>query len=37
MYLPTFYVFKAGVFSGSMDPSVWMSSGIGVSTSREMA
>lgn len=28
MYLPTFYVFKAGVFGGSMDPSVWASSGI---------
>jgi len=28
IYLPTFYVFKAGVFSGSMDPSVWTSSGI---------
>lgn len=28
VYLPTFYVFKEGVFSGSMDPSVWMSSGI---------
>jgi hypothetical protein len=28
VYLPTFYVFKASVFSGSMDPSVWFSSGI---------
>lgn len=28
IYLPTFYIFKAGVFSGSMDPSVWASSGI---------
>ncbi len=28
IYLPTFYVFKAGVFSGSLDPSVWTSSGI---------
>jgi hypothetical protein len=28
VYLPTFYVFKEGVFSGSMDPTVWMSSGI---------
>ncbi|KAL3903053.1 MAG: hypothetical protein SGARI_005552 [Bacillariaceae sp.] len=28
VYLPTFYVFKAGVFSGSMDPSVWFSTGI---------
>jgi hypothetical protein len=27
--LPTFYVFKAGVFSGSMDPSVWLSTGVG--------
>lgn len=29
IYLPTFYVFKAGVFSGSPDPSVWLSSGLG--------
>lgn len=29
IYLPTFYVFKAGVFSGSMDPSVWVSTGVG--------
>jgi hypothetical protein len=28
VYLPTFYIFKASVFSGSMDPSVWFSSGI---------
>lgn len=28
IYLPTFYVFKAGVFSGSADPSVWLSSGL---------
>jgi hypothetical protein len=28
IYLPAFYVFKAGVFSGSMDPSVWANSGI---------
>jgi hypothetical protein len=28
IYLPTFYIFKAGVFSGSLDPSVWTSSGI---------
>lgn len=27
VYLPTFYIFKASVFSGSMDPSVWFSSG----------
>lgn len=29
IYLPTFYVFKAGVFSGSPDPSVWLGSGLG--------
>jgi len=29
IYLPTFYIFKAGVFTGSMDPSVWVSSGLG--------
>ena len=29
VYLPTFYIFKAGVFSGTSDPSVWFSSGIG--------
>lgn len=28
IYLPTFYIFKASVFSGSMDPSVWFSSGL---------
>ncbi len=28
IYLPTFYIFKAGVFSGSADPSVWLSSGL---------
>ncbi|KAL1503719.1 hypothetical protein AB1Y20_012191 [Prymnesium parvum] len=28
IYLPTFYVFKAAVFSGSMDPHVWASSGL---------
>ena len=28
IYLPTFYIFKASVFSGSPDPSVWASSGI---------
>ena len=28
IYLPTFYIFKAGVFTGSMDPSVWISSGL---------
>lgn len=28
VYLPTFYIFKAGVFSGSTDPGVWVSSGI---------
>jgi hypothetical protein len=28
IYLPTFYIFKASVFGGSMDPSVWFSSGI---------
>lgn len=27
IYLPTFYIFKASVFSGSLDPSVWVSSG----------
>jgi len=33
IYLPTFYIFKAGVFSGSMDPSVWASTGIDSYTS----
>jgi len=28
VYLPTFYIFKAGVFSGSLDPSVWASAGL---------
>ena len=28
IYLPTFYVFKAGVFSGSLDPSVWVGTGL---------
>ena len=28
VYLPAFYIFKAGVFSGSMDPNVWTSTGI---------
>lgn len=28
IYLPTFYVFKAGVFSGSPEPSTWVSSGL---------
>jgi Mpv17 / PMP22 family len=28
IYLPTFYIFKASVFSGSLDPSVWFSTGI---------
>ena len=28
IYLPTFYIFKAGVFSGSLDPSVWVNSGL---------
>ena len=27
IYLPTFYIFKASVFSGSYDPSVWVGSG----------
>lgn len=29
IYLPTFYVFKASVFSGSLDPAVWASTGFG--------
>jgi hypothetical protein len=29
VYLPTFYVFKAGVFTGSSDPMEWVSSGLG--------
>lgn len=28
IYLPTFYVFKAGVFSGSTDPNVWTAVGL---------
>ena len=28
IYLPTFYIFKASVFSGSLDPSVWIDTGI---------
>lgn len=28
VYLPTFYIFKAGVFSGTSDPSMWISQGI---------
>ena len=28
VYLPTFYIFKAGVFSGSTDPSMWVSQGL---------
>lgn len=28
VYLPTFYIFKASVFSGSLDPSVWFSTGV---------
>ena len=28
VYLPTFYVFKAAVFSGSADPTAWASSGL---------
>ena len=27
MYLPAFYIFKASVFEGSLDPSVWFSVG----------
>ena len=29
IYLPTFYVFKASVFSGSLDPGVWADTGLG--------
>lgn len=29
VYLPSFYIFKAGVFSGSTDPNVWLSTGLG--------
>jgi len=28
IYLPTFYIFKASVFSGVMEPSFWFSSGL---------
>lgn len=28
VYLPTFYIFKAGLLSGSLDPTVWSSSGL---------
>ena len=28
IYLPTFYIFKASVFSGSLDPTVWLSTGL---------
>lgn len=28
IYLPTFYIFKASVFSGSMDPTLWVSTGV---------
>jgi len=28
VYLPTFYIFKASVFSGSPDPTVWFNTGI---------
>ena len=28
IYLPTFYVFKASVFSGSLAPSVWVGTGL---------
>jgi Mpv17 / PMP22 family len=27
IYLPTFYIFKSAVFSASLDPSVWLSTG----------
>jgi Mpv17 / PMP22 family len=33
VYLPTFYIFKASIFSGSLDPTVWFSTGIGQYTS----
>lgn len=29
IYLPTFYIFKASVFSGSLDPSNWIDTGVG--------
>jgi len=28
VYLPTFYIFKAAVFEGSLDPAAWASSGL---------
>lgn len=28
VYLPAFYIFKAGVFSGTMDPGMWASAGV---------
>jgi len=28
IYLPTFYIFKASIFSGSMDPAVWTTTGL---------
>lgn len=28
VYLPTFYVFKASVFSASLDPNVWLNTGL---------
>jgi hypothetical protein len=28
IYLPTFYIFKASVFSGSLDPSIWIQTGL---------
>eukprot|EP00640_Fibrocapsa_japonica_P002921 CAMPEP_0113935150 /NCGR_PEP_ID=MMETSP1339-20121228/2366_1 /TAXON_ID=94617 /ORGANISM="Fibrocapsa japonica" /LENGTH=259 /DNA_ID=CAMNT_0000937203 /DNA_START=57 /DNA_END=836 /DNA_ORIENTATION=- /assembly_acc=CAM_ASM_000762 len=28
IYLPTFYIFKASVFSGTIDPTAWFSAGI---------
>jgi hypothetical protein len=33
VYLPTFYIFKAGVFSGTFDPSAWASQGFDSYTS----
>ena len=32
VYLPTFYVFKAAVFSGAADPSGWLDAGLGAYT-----
>lgn len=28
VYLPTFYIFKVGVFSGTLDPSAWFDTGL---------